>query len=219
MVGKRAEHWPDHPWREDPVAKKTGWTAVNSRGTNMCTHRLKRLSNMRYEFKATAIAYTSSGVYMAIGMCIGGGMVVVGFREDIAGIVCAGAAIGLLFFAFGLFYLRFFLKPCVFDKQDGRFWKDKPTASSHRLDAIHALQIIGNTYDFSRLDDSSGIGYIATTYRSYELNLVFEDGNRSNTVKHGKINILRRDAKSLSKFLGVPLWDMTQKPKEYTLKK
>jgi hypothetical protein len=219
MVGKRVKQWPKHPWREDPVAKRTGWTAVNSRGTNMCTHRLKRLSNIRYEFKATATAYSSSGVYMAVGMCFGGGMVLAGFREDIAGLLYAGAAIGLIFFAFGLYYLRFFSKPCVFDKQDGRFWKDTPTAGSHRLDAIHALQIIGHTYDFSGLSDTSGIGYVDTTYRSYELNLVFEDGNRINAVEHGKINILRRDAKSLSEFLGVPLWDTTQKPKEYTLKK
>ena len=65
-----------------------------------------------------------------------------------------------------------------------------------KLDSIHALQLIS---EYCRGNKSS--------YYSYELNLVMEDGSRMNVVDHGNQAKLREDAQTLSTFLDKPAWD------------
>ena len=48
-----------------------------------------------------------------------------------------------------------------------------------------------------------------SAFYSYELNLVLQDGRRLNVIDHGNIDKLREDAKTLSGFLGKPVWDGT----------
>lgn len=210
LMGRGAQPATCHPWVEDPVAAKTGWAALHGRATNMCTQRLKRISADRYEFKATFAAYASSGVYLVFGVALGGGMGLVGLKEGTTGLVYAGVTLGVLLLILGVYYLRLMTKPCVFDKGTGCFWKGRRAAGRRDLGTIHALQIVGHTYEFSLSDDNPGIGYVPSTFRSYELNLVLENCDRINAVEHGKIKILRRDAQSLAEFLEVPFWDATR---------
>jgi hypothetical protein len=49
-----------------------------------------------------------------------------------------------------------------------------------------------------------------SSYYSYELNLVLDDGSRINVVDHGNLERLRSDAQTLSQFLGKPVWDAIQ---------
>ena len=96
--------------------------------------------------------------------------------------------------------------PIVFDKASGYFWKgrkfpqDVPDPRSLKnvvqIGQIHALQLLA---EYVRGSKSS--------YYSYELNLVLEDGKRLNVVDHGNQTKLREDAKTLSQFLGKPVWD------------
>ncbi|KFE29417.1 hypothetical protein DN31_3870 [Vibrio mimicus] len=46
----------------------------------------------------------------------------------------------------------------------------------------------------------------ASSYTSYELNLVFKDGERINIMDHGKGKDIDDSAKNLGKFLNVPIW-------------
>ncbi len=46
-----------------------------------------------------------------------------------------------------------------------------------------------------------------SSYYSYELNLVLNDGSRINVVDHGNLKRLRSDTQTLSQFLGKPVWD------------
>ena len=46
-----------------------------------------------------------------------------------------------------------------------------------------------------------------SSYYSYELNLVLEDGARLNVVDHGDLKALQADAEILSEYLQVPVWD------------
>ncbi|MDP6491172.1 MAG: hypothetical protein QGG69_05335 [Kiritimatiellia bacterium] len=50
-----------------------------------------------------------------------------------------------------------------------------------------------------------------SSYYSYELNLVLQDGSRINVVDHGNKTKLREDAATLSEFLGRPVWDAIQR--------
>ena len=68
-----------------------------------------------------------------------------------------------------------------------------------RLNGVHALQLIS---EYVRGNKSS--------FYSYELNLVLDDGSRVNVVDHGALARLRDDARTLARFLGRPLWDATR---------
>jgi hypothetical protein len=64
------------------------------------------------------------------------------------------------------------------------------------LEDIHAIQLLS---EYVRRSKSS--------YYSYELNLVLNDGKRLIVVDHGNLTRLQEDAKKLLEFLGKPVWD------------
>ena len=114
--------------------------------------------------------------------------------------------IGLALMAVGGFLFYQGTAPIVFDQRTGFFWKGRKTPDviigqeslKHftELDQIHALQLIS---EYCRGNKSS--------YYSYELNLVLEDGKRVVVVDHGSKKGIREDAGTLSEFLGKPVWD------------
>ncbi|WP_250656959.1 hypothetical protein [Alkalimarinus coralli] len=69
-----------------------------------------------------------------------------------------------------------------------------------RLADIQALQLL------SERCTSSGNGS-RRSYYSYELNLILNDGKRINVMDHGNKAALVEDAKVISIFLDVPVWD------------
>jgi hypothetical protein len=69
----------------------------------------------------------------------------------------------------------------------------KNAAPLHR---IHALQLPAEDIRGSK-----------TSYHSYELNVVLDDGSRLNVIDHGNAEKLRDGAGKLSTFLAKPIWD------------
>ena len=193
----------------DPVASKTAWTPAKGGGANFRTQKLVKVSSYRIEFRASIEAK----IFYAIFLLAGLGMII-GisyyhfFQETLsfnAGTIIP-LAMGIVFSAIGGLLLYFGTLPVVFDKMRGCFWKgfqppnemiDK-TALKHysEFSRIYALQIIS---ELCRCRNGS--------YYSYELNLVLNDGQRINITDHGNLQKLREDAKTLSEFLGKPLWD------------
>jgi hypothetical protein len=114
--------------------------------------------------------------------------------------------IGLVFAGVGGGLLYFGTAPIVFDKRERYFWKGrkgprdvfnpKSLKNLVEIGQIHALQLIS---EYCRGDKSS--------YYSYELNLVLEDGKRINVVDHGNLDKVRDQAATLAEFLGRPVWD------------
>jgi hypothetical protein len=98
--------------------------------------------------------------------------------------------------------------PIVFDKRKGSYWKGRTSPYDVRhtselkdhapLDRIHALQLI-----------SEHVRGNKSSYYSYELNLVLDDGARLNVVDHGSRERVQADARTLSEFLDKPIWDAT----------
>ena len=193
----------------DPVALKTQWSPAKSGGTNFRTHKLVEVDITRVEFRASMGAKIFCSVFMVSGL----GFIVVfsaiqfsneTFSFDIE--MMMPILFGLLFFTVGALMLYFAAAPAVFDKASGYFWKGRkapqdvsdPRALKNvvQIGQIHALQLLA---EYVRGSKSS--------YYSYELNLVLEDGKRLNVVDHGNQTKLREDAKTLSQFLGKPVWD------------
>lgn len=96
----------------------------------------------------------------------------------------------------------------MFDKGRGSYYKGKEPNSdpggvhdaknSCIISEIHALQIISE-----RIAQKNG------SYRSYELNIVKNDGKRLNVTDHGNKKRLLEDANILAQFLDIPVWDAT----------
>ncbi len=196
---------------DDPVAKQTSWYPLKGGGTNICTHRLKRISANRVEFRAALIAIFFYMLFFVVGSGVMIGSLVSFFSRSSFSFnaeIIIPLLIGLVFATIGGCMLYFGTRPIVFDNVRGVFWKGRkePGVIFDRrnqknftgLEVVHALQIIS---EYCRGNKSS--------YYSYELNLVLKDGKRINVVDHGSIRKLREDAEILSKFLGIPVWDAT----------
>lgn len=191
----------------DPLADQVDWFPLKGGGTNFKTHKLNQENYNRYNFKATVGSLLFAGIFTVMGLglpsfiIISSGLPI--FSVETLGIM----SFGLLFAGVGSFIGYRYLRPIVFDKSVGFFWKgwkppqmygrDNPEGAI-RLNEIYALQILA---EFIRSDKSS--------YYSYELNLVLKDGSRHNVIDHGKLAALKNDATKLSSFLGKPLWDLT----------
>jgi hypothetical protein len=114
--------------------------------------------------------------------------------------------LGVVFWMAGAFMFHHSCTPIVFDLSRGYFYKGRkkpeqmvdPSKLKHyaSLKRVHALQIIS---EFCKSKNSS--------YYSYELNLVLDDGTRINVIDHGNQQAVRDDAQKLSGFLNKPLWD------------
>lgn len=101
----------------------------------------------------------------------------------------------------------------VFDKRKGYFWKGSNQLFEGdigidyvKLERIHALQLITGIV---RVETRRGPYYD----KKNELNLVLDNGERMNVVHHENKNQIEKDARVLSKFLGVPIWE--EKKTEY----
>ena len=195
----------------DPVASKTEWTPAKAGGANFRTQKLVNVSSYRIEFRASIEAKIFYAIFLLTGLGIIIGMFYSNFSKGTFSfnantIIPLGA--GAIFAAIGGLMLYFGTMPMVFDKMRGCFWKGRQppgemidkTALKHysEFNRIYALQIVS---EFCRGKNSS--------YYSYELNLVLDDGQRINIADHGNLQKLREDAKTLSEFLGKPLWDAT----------
>ena len=130
------------------------------------------------------------------------------FERDSENIKWLIIGAGSIFFAVGCFTLYSFNKPKVFDKQLGfyystykfNFEKSTKDLSNNyiKLNRIIAIQIIG---EFINSSDGH--------YKSFELNLVLEDGSRKNVIDHGNLKSIIDDAHVLSDFLDIPIWHAT----------
>lgn len=193
---------------DDAVAMKTEWGPLKGGGANFRTHVLKKTDDNRCVFRPAAGYVVFCSVFMAVGLGMSILFVVASHLSRLEDFV--PILFGVIFLAVGGSLLFFGGKPVAFDKESGlawRGWRDPRSDFEHgqetipmlcRLDDVHALQIIS---EFVRGNKSS--------YTSYELNLVLENGSRLNVVDHGDIARIRKDAAELGVFLEVPVWDST----------
>lgn len=194
---------------DDPLAMSIQWTPIKGGGSNFRTHKFYKEGANQVGFKATLGAKLFSGVFAAVGI----GAIIIPFYnwlQNAAPLFVLETlffiVFGLIFGGVGIYMLRSYSKPIIFDKMVGYFWKgwtkpdryrgDQKIPGSIPLDDIHALQIVS---EYIRGDKKN--------YYSYELNLVRKDGQRHNVFDHGDRSDFVIDANKLSEFLGIPVWD------------
>jgi len=194
---------------DDPLASKTAWTPAKSGGANFGTHQLVSVGSSRLEFHVSVAAYVFYAIFLLVGLGVMVGVTVANMRSGqpmLRSDFIVPVLIGLLFFVVGGVMLRVGTKPIVFDKTRGMFWKgrvapdqvfDRSQIKDYaELENIHAIQLLSER---CRGKD--------TSYYSYELNLVLENGERINVVDHGNKSKFLEDASTLAAFLEKPLWN------------
>lgn len=197
----------------DPIAMQTEWTPAKKGGASFRTHKLVNVDSFRMEFRPSAGAKAFYGLFLVIGIGVLVGFFVSGLpgrAMSMGGMfalpLLVPMIVGVVFTITGGAMLYYAASPRVFDKRRGVFWRGRSTPygaltrggnkDSADFEDIHALQIVS---EHIRSDKSS--------YYSYELNLVLRNGSRINVVDHGDVDALREDARTLSDFLGKPVWD------------
>lgn len=198
---------------DDPVAMQTQWTPAKRGGASFRTHKIMAADPNRLEFKTAASAKLFYLFFALMGLVFVGVFLVTNFSSGKVSLnisTIMPALFGLIFAVIGGVVYYFGSAPIVFDKYKASFWKGRkaPDEVADRrklkyyteLGNIHALQIISEYVRSSK-----------NSYTSYELNLVLRDGKRINVVDHGNLEKLREDAKTLSSFLGKPVWDAVNK--------
>lgn len=195
---------------EDPIAKSIDWSPLKRGGTNFKTHKLIN-DVYRMQYKATMGAMLFGGVFLLFGAGIPGWILYENFKQDNQFLMSENIFIigfGLVFLAVGIFLIRKFATPITFDKHIGYFWRGNKEPEMYsmnnpkeaiRLSAIYALQLISE-----RVKSDKG------SYFSYELNIITKEGKRINVIDHGDRQSIYNDAKTLSEFLNVSVWDLNK---------
>lgn len=182
---------------------KTSWLPLARGGSNFKSAELIKINEQRMEFRASLMAKVIAAVFVVMGVVLAAAFSskMPDKMEDYIPI-----AMGVLFAAIGagMFYSAY--TPTVFDIGHGYFCKSRkkpelmmdPSKLKRyaTLNRVHALQMIS---ELCKNKNSS--------YYSYELNLVLDDGSRVNVIDHGNHMVLLDDAQTLSQFLNKPLWN------------
>lgn len=192
----------------DPIAVQTDWTRACPGGTNFRTFKLVQVNPDRIKFRTTFGAVLFALIFLLVGL----GLIVLIIWESYLSAftteLMVGVGLGLVFAGVGGYLLYRQMLPIVFDKRIGLFWKkhkpngtaipDGETEDCVRLNFIHALQIVAEFISGKNAN-----------YYSYELNLVLKNGKRINVIDHNNKRKIETEAKVLSEFLEVPVWDAT----------
>ena len=198
---------------DDPIAKKTSWSAVKSLECKFRTHSAEKLNDVHFIFRATNGAKLFYLIFMMAGF---GTIAAIVYRLFVTGPMVIDTdtimltLIGLIFASIGAGMFYFWASPMNFDKTKGMFWTGKKppqhsmdgtknTEHSLMLKDIYALQILAK---YCRGKHKS--------IKGYELNLVLSNAERIQIVSHTNLVALRDDAAMLAEFLAISLWDVVK---------
>lgn len=189
----------------DDIALKTKWSPLNSGGTNTTDFKFSKISPKRVEFKASPKLYIAASVFIILGI-----VAIIKFSMEPNGslLFYGGIGLGIILMLTGISKIIGMNKPPVFDLDEGYFWKDqkepdrdlKTSITQCRIENIHAVQLIQE-----RIQSGGSSG--SSSFYSFEMNLVLQNGNRLNVVDHGTLSRIRKNTDQLSNFLDVPVWD------------
>jgi hypothetical protein len=186
---------------DDPVAAKVSWDPAVGGGANFRTHKLK-VTPARISVERSKGMIVFGGLFVLLGLApaaIGVSMAMDG--DWLGAVICI--LFGGVFSAVGGFSLSG-KNLLTFDRVRGVYFRGGAYVAHPRPDRqrqgklsdIHALQLISETVSGSK----------GGSFTSYELNVVFEDGERMNVMDHGDGAQIEASAKQLATFLSVPVW-------------
>ncbi len=193
---------------DDAMASEVDWKPLNKGGTSFGTHRVKVVESARLEIRPTLMAHIFPMIFIAGGaisvatfLAAAGSYESIDFQKNWLWLL-----IGSVFSIVGIVLYFKLTEKKNFDLEAGYYWSgdksprevfDPNRGSGYvQLIEIHAIQLLK---ELVRDNDGS--------FKSYELNLILKDKTRINVIDHGGLQSIRKDAETIGKFLGVPVWD------------
>jgi len=199
---------PELPDLDDPIARKVSWDPAKLGGANFRTQKMKVSGNqIVIERTGSAILFCLFFALLGLVGQVAGGLLIF-LNSELAGGVFM-IVLGVLFdVVAALLLILIGNRKVIFDKLAGVYFRGKAfdhSTSSHRsqqgrLADIHAIQLVNEKI---RSNPANGD---LSTYTSYEMNLVFKDGDRLNVMDHGIEKDIEESARQLGSYLGVPIW-------------
>jgi len=193
---------------DDPIAQKVSWEPANPGGASFKT-QYTRLEGSKFIVERALGMLLFCLVFMIPG--IFAVILAAPYFLFVKGDVMPGLFMivwGGLFAGVGWFLLNS-AKKMTFDKSQGVYFTgdnyqtsaNLPRKVQGALNDIYAIQL-----GSERVHSSSSSSGGSSTYTSYELNIVFNDGDRINVIDHGKSKAVDQSAKDLGGLLNVPIW-------------
>ena len=189
----------------DPVALQTEWKGVRSGKTSGASSVLVQKDTNLLSYKSSIAGFIMGIVFFLCGLFVFGlYFYIPGTKPWFILIV------GLIFSLAGILIFIQASSPIVFDKSAKLFYKGRrqrnmpdETDVKHaaRFDDLHAVQLL------TRLESTSSNNEPTRYYRVYEMNLVKHDAQRIHVMTYGKALKARADAKTISEFINIPIWD------------
>jgi hypothetical protein len=190
---------------DDPIASKIKWTPVIAgSGSKYRASALQEIDYNRIKIKPSKFTCLFSGLFFVLGLLL-----------VLGGFFGANISLIVIGFIFEVGMLKFFsadfkdiyidkIENLIYEKKYFIFKKfDSSPLLSEYTNNVHALQII------EKYLRSSGTNGQRSGYWCFELNLILKDFRRVCIMNHGDHLILIEDAKKLSTFLNIPIWDAT----------
>lgn len=189
---------------DDPIASQIKWTPVRGGGANYKTSTLEELELNKIKIKP------SWRIYLFASFFVGSGLFA--FFDGLFASSGLWVIVSLIIIVVPLKFISRDFKEIYIDKVGGLIYEKKnfifkkfnsSPLLSENINNIHAIQVIGE-----HISNSSSSGG-SSNYKSFEINLVFKDLRRVCIMDHGKHSSLIEDAKKISTFLNIPIWDAT----------
>jgi len=189
---------------DDPVARKIGWDSARPKDANYWPQKTKVSANTITIGKSAVNILHALLFLLPFGLPLLFGPVYFYLYLDSAPEIFILSPFGALFCLPGFLILK--NEKITFDKPSGFYYRGNaydqsaslPLAKQGRLKDIYAVQILSKVTK-SRSKHSR-------PFTSYELNLVFKDGARTNAMDQKDEKIVFESALELGKFLGAPIW-------------
>jgi uncharacterized membrane protein (DUF485 family) len=200
------EDMPKYLGTQDPVVLNTSWETIKNSGQPFKTHELIKTNDDRIEFTTSLTSIFLDSFIMLVGIIIIFFSLFISYRDGSVSI--GGFIVGLLFIGFSITMFYISSKKSILDKNIMAFWRSRKKETRRitphnveeyrSLNQAHAVQLIKK---YVCGTPGSGCAYY------HEINLVFDNGERINFVNHTNHKAITIQAKQISEFLNIPLWD------------
>ena len=185
-------------WHDDSIAKRVSWKPLIEGGFSFSTHRLHRRGSRLFTY-VTGFAQFFHSAFVFLGIFFPTAMLVFAFNSTPKGPgfseIIFLLAIMAIFTSISVWMLRAVSEKCLyFDRES----ISNSQGVVCRTSDVYAIQLL------TECVANSGA---PAPFDSHELNLVLKDCSRINVTDHAIEDIVRHDARLLSRYLDVPIWD------------
>lgn len=188
----------------DPVARKISWDSAKPKDANYWPQKIKVSANTITIGKSAAGRLPALIFLFPFGLPFLLVPVYLYLYSDFGPELLLLCPFGAIFSLVGLHILK--NEKITFDKASGFYYRGNvydqtaslPLGKQGWLKDIHAVQILRKVTRSRAKHRGS--------FTSFELNLVFKDGARTNAMDQENEKLVFESALELGKFLGVPIW-------------